>query len=94
MKNKNEKIKKRNIREIFFTLHLIGVLIAAFSLIAKMLFAQQETSVILWILSIILIIPYLFYKQLKQENWTSNDLWPYAFLAVVCIIYLLITNNR
>ena len=87
-------MKKRNIREIFFTLHLIGVLIAAFSLIAKMLFAQQDTCVILRILSIILIIPYLIYKKLKQEKWTSNDFWPYAFLAVVCIIYLLITNNR
>ena len=87
-------MKKTNIREIFFTLHLIGVLIAAFSLIAKMLFAQQETSVILWILSITLVIPYLIYKQLKQENWTSNDFWPYAFLSVVCIIYLLITNKR
>ena len=87
-------MKKSNIREIFYTLHIIGVLIAAFSLIAKMLFAQQETSVILWILSITLVIPYLIYKQLKQENWTSNDFWPYAFLSVVCIIYLLITNKR
>lgn len=87
-------MKKSNIREIFYTLHIIGVLIAAFSLIAKMLFAQQETSVILWILSITLVLPYLIYKQLKQENWTSNDLWPYAFLSFVCIIYLLITNKR
>lgn len=87
-------MKKSNIREIFYTLHIIGVLIAAFSLIAKMLFAQQETSVILWILSITLVIPYLIYKQLKQENWTSNDFLPYAFLSVVCIIYLLITNKR
>lgn len=87
-------MKKTNIREILFTLHLIGVFIAAFSLIVKMLFAQQETSVILWILSIILVIPYLIYKKLKQEKWTSNDFWPYAFLSVVCIIYLLITNKR
>jgi len=87
-------MKKKHLRKLFFTLHLIGVLIAAFSLIAKMLFAQQETSVILWILSITLVIPYLIYKQLKQENWTSNDFLPYAFLSVVCIIYLLITNKR
>ena len=25
MKNKNEKMKKSNIREIFYTLHIIGV---------------------------------------------------------------------
>jgi len=84
---------KTNIREIFFTLHIIGVLIAAFSLIVKLLFAQLETSVILWILSITLILPYLIYKQWKQENWTRKDWWPYAFLAGVCIIYL-ITNKR
>ncbi len=87
-------MKKKHLRKLFFTLHIIGVLIAAFSLIVKLLFAQLENSVILWILSITLILPYLIYKQWKQENWTRKDWWPYAFLAGVCIIYLLITNKR
>ena len=84
---------KTNIREIFFTLHIIGVLIAAFSLIVKLLFAQLETSVILWILSITLILPYLIFKQWRQENWTGKDLWPWLILAATGIIYLIINTK-
>lgn len=84
---------KTNIREIFFTLHIIGVLIAAFSLIVKLLFAQLETSVILWILSITLILPYLIFKQWRQEKWTGKDLWPWLILAATGIIYLIINTK-
>ena len=86
-------MKKKHLRKLFFTLHIIGVLIAAFSLIVKLLFAQLETSVILWILSITLILPYLIYKQWRQENWTGKDLWPWLILAATGIIYLIINTK-
>jgi len=86
-------MKKKHLRKLFFTLHIIGVLIAAFSLIVKLLFAQLETSVILWILSITLILPYLIFKQWRQENWTGKDLWPWLILAATGIIYLIINTK-
>ena len=86
-------MKKKHLRKLFFMLHIIGVLIAAFSLIVKLLFAQLETSVILWILSITLILPYLIFKQWRQENWTGKDLWPWLILAATGIIYLIINTK-
>lgn len=86
-------MKKVETRNILYNLNVTGVLLAAFSLIIKQLFEYKEVSIILWILSITFIIPYLIYKQWKQENWTSKDLWPNALLTLVCIIYLFINNK-
>ena len=80
-------------RKLFFYLHVTGVLLAAFSLIVKQLYGNKEACIILWIVSLMLIAPYLIYKQQKQENLTSKDWWPYALLGVVLIIYLIINNK-
>ena len=86
-------MKKFTTIDWLYNLYVSGTILATISLVVKLLGHDKETCVALWIVSIALVIPYLIFKQWRQENWTGKDLWPWLILAATGIIYLIINNK-
>ena len=79
-------------KDSLYNLQITGTILAEISLVVKLIGYDKGTCVTLWIISIVLAMPYIIYKVWRQEGWTSKDLWPWSILAAICIIYLIINN--
>lgn len=79
-------------KDSLYNLQITGTILAEISLVVKLIGYDKGTCVTLWIISIVLAMPYIIFKVWRQEDWTSKDLWPWSILAAICIIYLIINN--
>lgn len=86
-------MKKFTTIDWLYNLYVSGGILAAISLVFKLLCHNKETCVTLWIISMVLVMPYIIFKKWRQENWTAKDLWPWVVLAAISIIYLIINNK-
>lgn len=86
-------MKKFTTTDWLYNLFITGIITAAIGLIVKLSGHEQEACVALWIMSLLLVTPYIIFKKWRQEKWTTKDFWPWAVLAAICIIYLIINNK-